>query len=167
MDVSVEIEGLKELDEQLLALTAVVARKQVYSALSFGLTPMLNDVRNRAAIADNDYDRYVKRSGKKIKYHNQPGVLRDSIRRWRINGLPDSYGVGIGIRRGKRKYKAFYWNFIEYGTATQAATPFIRPAFDAGKEKAVQRYMDKLRKNIDRVIAKQALEQPEIISEEG
>lgn len=168
MDVSVEIEGLQELEDQLKALTAVVARNQIYSAISFGLTPIVSEMRNNAPKAAAAYYRYSK-GGKKTgeRHLEQPGRLRSQVRRWRVKGLPDSYGVGVGIKKKSKEYVAFYWYFIEYGTAKQAAVPFIRPAFDAGKENAVQRYMDKLRKNIDRVIAKQALEQPEIISEEG
>lgn len=176
MEITIEFEGLKELDEQLLALTAVVARNQIYSALSFATTPMLREIRQNAPVADADYWRYLK-GGKKIgggkksaksRVLQTPGKLREQIRRWRVKDLPDSYGVGIGVKKKRSEYVAFYWYFIEYGGgADHPATPFIRPAFDAGKEKAVQRYMDKLRKNIDRVIAKQALEQPEIISEEG
>lgn len=175
MDITVEFEGLQELEEQLQALTAVVAKNQIYSAISYGLTPIVSEIRNNAPKAAAAYYRYSK-GGKKIgggrkseaeRHLEQPGRLRSQVRRWRVKGLPDSYGVGVGIKKKSKEYVAFYWYFIEYGTAKQAAVPFIRPAFDAGKEKAVERYMDKLRKNIDRVIAKQALEAAEIISEEG
>lgn len=33
---------------------------------------------------------------------------------------------------------AFYWTFIEFGTAKMAASPFLRPAFESRKEQAVK-----------------------------
>jgi HK97 gp10 family phage protein len=170
MDIEVHFEGLAELDEQLSKLSAAVAAKQVYGALSYATTPMMKKIKADAPKAAEAYFRYWKggkKTGKGSKSKKErrlitPGILKKSIRRWRVKGLPDSYGIGLGVKKAKLEYIPFYWYFIENGTSKYAATPFIRPAFDTGKEDAVKRYMDKLRINIDKVIAKQALENPDM-----
>ena len=40
-----------------------------------------------------------------------------------------------------------YWHFVEYGTPP---TPFLRPAFDKNVDLMVERFSDKLAKNIDK-----------------
>jgi len=49
---------------------------------------------------------------------------------------PGSFGLGelfaIGVRSGRKRSDArgaWYWRFVEFGTAHQQAKPFIRPAF--------------------------------------
>jgi HK97 gp10 family phage protein len=33
---------------------------------------------------------------------------------------------------------SFYWKFLEFGTNKMAARPFLRPAFEANKEGAIE-----------------------------
>ena len=46
--------------------------------------------------------------------------------------------------------KAFYWQFVEFGTRFMPSHPFIRPAYDAEKDGTVRRYGDRLAREIDR-----------------
>lgn len=41
--------------------------------------------------------------------------------------------------------KAFYAGWIEFGRKKQSARPFIRPAFDANKDRALDAFTNKLR----------------------
>jgi HK97 gp10 family phage protein len=59
-------------------------------------------------------------------------------------------------RRGGRKTKtkqaiAPHARFIEFGTTNAPAEPFLRPAFDAGKEEAMQKMVERLRVRIEAV----------------
>ncbi|MNP86751.1 hypothetical protein D3C76_1871820 [compost metagenome] len=47
---------------------------------------------------------------------------------------------------------AFYWKFIELGTAQQAATPFIRPSFDGALDAIEAAVKSRLAEGIDRAI---------------
>ena len=83
------------------------------------------------------------------------GTLRRSIRAMRIR--PPHYAATAIVRvRGltrkqigafKKKRGAggannpndpFYWRFVEFGTSTMGARPFLRPAFESKKEAAVR-----------------------------
>jgi len=46
----------------------------------------------------------------------------------------------------------FYAHFIEFGTAKMAAKPFMRPAFDTNKERAVEVMKTTLAKGIERAL---------------
>lgn len=43
---------------------------------------------------------------------------------------------------------AFYWQFFEFGTSKMAARPFLRPAFEAQKDAALQAMKQRLREKI-------------------
>ena len=45
---------------------------------------------------------------------------------------------------------AFYWRYVEFGTSKMTAKPFIRPAFEAKKEDAVEAIRTKLDERIQK-----------------
>jgi len=47
-------------------------------------------------------------------------------------------------KKGKTLPVAWYAHFVEFGTVTMPAEPFLRPAFDAGKEEAISALKAKL-----------------------
>lgn len=46
---------------------------------------------------------------------------------------------------------AYYWRFVEFGTSKMPARPFLRPAFESQKEKAVQVFSAVLKREVDRI----------------
>lgn len=57
----------------------------------------------------------------------------------------------IYVGRGtKQKIFPRYWHFIEKGTVKMQAVPFLRPAFDNNKDKAVERFKEKLGETINK-----------------
>lgn len=156
IETSVEIEGLEELTRKLRQLERLAKQKSlVYKAIFFATKPMLDDVKKRAPKAEAAYYRYFRGGGQKSRVLQTPGKLRKSIKRKRVK-LPDSVGVGIysaPIKHGgASKYSVFYWRFIEYGTPKMAAMPFIRPAYDAKKIEALDRFKQKYRDYVQAVI---------------
>lgn len=64
--------------------------------------------------------------------------------------------AGVHIRSSGKaggKNNAFYWRFVELGTSKMAQVPFIRPAFDAGEEKAAAAAFEKANQAIDKVLS--------------
>lgn len=53
--VEVRIEGLTELDEALAQFSEKVAKKSIYNALNYALTPMVKDVKQRATVAEKTH----------------------------------------------------------------------------------------------------------------
>lgn len=165
---TVEIQGMKELEEALLELGNSVAGKVLYSSLMAASTPMWKMARALAPIADKPYYRYWKggkvigknADGTKIRSAKQrkliqPGNLRKNITRLRVRDAdpdhPSAAQVGIRVRRD-----GFYGRFFEFGASNVAAQPFMRPAFDSKKEEALVIIKEKLALNIEKARAKAA-----------
>lgn len=151
---SIEVQGLNELDAQLERLDNEMSGKALFSALNVALTPVVKEAKARASVAPEPH--YMTVNGKKVVV--QPGLLESSIRKRR---LPKSEHVGefaegavMGVLIGKgTKQKLYprYWHFIELGTSKMQAAPFIRPSFDHNVDNMVNRFADKLSKNIDKL----------------
>lgn len=47
---------------------------------------------------------------------------------------------------------AYYWRFVEFGTAKMSPRPFLRPAFENNKEAAVDAIVDQLKKGLDQSV---------------
>lgn len=80
----------------------------------------------------------------------------------------------VGVKRGKKAYantkrnrgrgrvgktynvdgNAYYWRFLEFGTAKLRPRPFLRPAFEANKEAAVNAIVTGIDKAITRIAKK-------------
>ena len=164
IDSTCDIEGLDDLAQQLSRLVNEAAgKKQVRAALMAGSLPMLKKIRNRAPKAGQSYYRYYRGSARQRAAGNaqasrkavQPGGLRKAIARKR---LKTASGVAVGIYI---KPKGFYWRFFEYGTPRMAAVPFIRNSFDEDAPIAVATFKSRLRDNIEKIKARQALAQAE------
>ncbi len=65
----------------------------------------------------------------------------------------------VGVRSGRRERKknrdAYYWRYIEFGTAHIAAHPFMRPAFESKKLAAVEAIRARIAARIKRWEKKQ------------
>lgn len=151
---SIEINGLDELDAKLAELDNELSGKALFSALNVALTPVVKEAKQRALVAPEPHT-MTKKGGQKVLV--QPGLLSSAIRKKR---LPKSEHTGefaqgavMGVYVGKgTKQKEFpnYWHIPEYGSVKQPATPYLRPAFDHNVDLMIERFSDKLAKNIDK-----------------
>jgi HK97 gp10 family phage protein len=143
--LTVHVEGLRELGEAMRKLSSDVALKISHQAV--------------AAAAQ-----VIKKRAKR-NIESSPSVdtgsLRDAVIVKRIpksqTQLTSEYIVtirGRGKRARKSKTKqsiAPHAHFVEFGTVHMPAEPFLRPAFDAGKEEAMQKMVDRLKARIEQV----------------
>ncbi|MDP9991967.1 HK97 gp10 family phage protein [Variovorax boronicumulans] len=134
--VTVKVEGLRELGERMKSLS--------------------EDVNNRIARAATAAGAVVIRNAAQAKVPVDTGNLKKNII---VKRLPKGESAGltsehiVTVRKGKltKKQKstglkdAYYGQFIEFGTVKAPARPFLRPAFDQNKEKAV----DAIKSRID------------------
>ena len=120
------------------------------------------------------------RESAKAKAPVRSGFLREQIvamrsREPRRHGASEMYSVGIkggarrkyantkrNVRKGRagEEYQtagnAYYWRFIEFGTARMPARPFLRPAFESNKDAALNAIVEELNKGLDRITRKLA-----------
>ena len=91
----------------------------------------------------------------KAKVPKRSGQLRRGIIMRTARGRRNEIRVIVGLRGGKRSQGgAFYGIFLEFGTRFIRARPFIRPAFDEGKDEASRTVIDRLWAEIARELNK-------------
>lgn len=126
----VRIEGLKELGRAIEQLDTKIQKRILRSATAAGARVIAKEAKANAP--------------------EDTGNLKKNIRTKNIK--PDKLGKQesvVGVRvKGKTKDSAFYWRFVEFGTAKMPAKPFLRPAFESKKVEAAQKMKDQLNKRI-------------------
>ena len=126
MSIDFRIEGLEHLESQFDRLAETSKKKVMMKALNAGIAPIKKEAKANAPV--------------------DKGVLKSQIRskQMRLTAKP---AVGIYVSG-----KAFYWYFIENGTSKMAAAPFLRPAADSKHEEAVDKFKEKWKVEIDKVL---------------
>lgn len=153
---SIRVEGLAETAARLRALPAELGSKgggPIRSAL-FQSAKLLREAAKAAAPV---------RTG-----NLQQNIIAYRSRNPRSEGATEKYS--IGMRKGTRRYAnnprnrrkgralqtfktagaAYYGRFLELGTAKMAPRPFLRPAFEANKEQAVEVFRRKFLEAVER-----------------
>jgi HK97 gp10 family phage protein len=123
MDSDISVLGLKELQDQLDQLPALVERKLLRGALRAGQQVVADYAKSRAPVGEPSAE-------SKRLYGSAAGDLRDSIRvSAKARGGTVTATVTAGPRKGEKK--AFYAHWVEYGTAAHviAATPGLALMF--------------------------------------
>jgi len=148
-----KVEGLKELQNALNQLPKQIQGRPLRSAVSFAAKEIAEKVKDR------------------VGTFSDTGTLEDAIYRYRSrrHSTTGRETFFVGVRQGKKEYKntvknrrfgrvgktyktqgeAYYWRFLEFGTAKMAAKPFLRPVFDANKKSAVDIIKERLGKSIE------------------
>ncbi len=142
MDLSVKIEGLQELEQQLRELggnNGIAGAKVLRSAMMSASLPMFRQIQRTAPISRGEPRKRQSKRGATVEI--RPGFLKHKIRRPSyINktGHGNRNISGSGLVKVRIGGFAPYTHFVEYGTDygpkhpfTVAPQPFIRPAFDA------------------------------------
>jgi HK97 gp10 family phage protein len=149
--ITVQITGLKELQNALNQLPKEIQGRPLRSAVSAAAKVIVDDVKARVPVGET-------------------GNLKTAVYRYRSrrNSAIGRETFFVGIRQGKAQFKdtaynrrrgrvgksyktageAYYWRFLEFGTAKMQAKPFLRPAFEANKSRAVEVIKDRLGKSI-------------------
>ena len=153
-EITMEIEGLKELDALLRKLPERVAGNALAAAVASGARVIRDDAIARAPVDTGAMQAQI--YTKRVRASN--AFERTSI---------------VGVRGGKAKYannkrnrqqgragkeyanggKTYYWRFVEFGTSKMAAHPFLRPAFDAKQNEAVKAITERLDERIQKAVA--------------
>lgn len=145
----VKVAGLRQLGEAMKSMSADMRGKVGRAAANAGAQVIKKKAIALAPISDKPHQLGV-RKGEIV----QPGNLRKNII---VKRLPDTekslshqYIIGVRHGSGKAGKDAFYWKFLEFGTAKMAARPFMRPAFESSKTEAVDKIKSTLKQRIDK-----------------
>lgn len=139
MGASFTITGGKELADKLNELGEDIRKKVIRSAV----TAAAQVVKKRA-----------KEIAKTKGVEDTGAVIRNIAGKVEKQRSPDYVQINIGVRHGKPKKGAknqddpWYWWQHEFGNSKKAARPFIRPAFEESKEKALEVMTERVRQRL-------------------
>ncbi len=143
--VTAQVEGLRELEQQLRELTgetSIAGAKVIRSALMTASLPMYRQMQSTAPVSKDKEPRKRKsRRGGVVEI--RPGFLRYKTRRRSYinktgHGNRNISGNGlVKVRLGAFVPYALY---VEMGTENAPAQPFIRPAFDSLWQDTLSRF---------------------------
>lgn len=123
--MTIELVGYDKLERALKKLPGKIAGKVIRSATLAGAGVIRKEARSRVSVDD--------------------GVLKKSISSKIKDKSPTHVTYSVGPTN-----KAFYGTFIEFGTESITAKPFLRPAFDEKKDEAARKIEERLMKGIER-----------------
>lgn len=129
-----KVDGLRALEEELFKLKASTAKSNVRASMKKALEPMMAEAQRDAPVAD----------GKLKESFNI--TSRVAPRQGKISDLEMYMGPG-------RHPQAITQ---EFGTRFHPAQPFMRPAWDGGKEKLLTDFGDMLWERVNKAVARAA-----------
>jgi HK97 gp10 family phage protein len=139
MDVTVNVSGLKGLEDALVEFAPALVKKAFRAAAHAADEPIIATAKQLAPVM------------KEATKNRQPGELRDSITE-KITLTRTGVRAIVGPRRGKGESNQSpgTWGLMEeFGSIHNPPQPYLRPAFDARNVEAVDRFATVLRSAID------------------
>lgn len=116
---TIALRGADELAKALEDIGPALEKKILARAMRDAAKPILEDAKRRAPVLSGQLR-------KSIKIRSMKRVGKGRV------------GVIISTEKGFFKGETFYGAFHEFGTKNMPARPFIRPAFEANKARAVK-----------------------------
>lgn len=116
------------------------AEQGVRPAAQAGAQVFYEEVKQRVPVSAKAH-----KSGKKTY---NPGTLRKAI--YQAFADKESGDGRAMYRISFNKTHAFYGRFVEFGTSKMAAKPFIRPAYDAARAKALQAVQERMAEEVNK-----------------
>ena len=115
--MSIKVDGLADLEAQLLELGSAGAKRSVRKGLRAMSNVVRDEARRRAPV--------------------ETGLLQKSIRTADTGITATGWSFAVDVRD-----QAFYGRFLEYGTSKMAARPFMRPAAESAAAPAVEAFQE-------------------------
>jgi HK97 gp10 family phage protein len=133
MDITVNVEGLKGLEDALAEAGPKFARKAVRKGLNAAGDVMLEAVKARTPVA------------KEGTPQRRPGELRDAMtKKIKMKPKEEAGYVIIGAEYKKadgNQSPGVYDKFVEFGSVHNIAKPHMRPGFDEAKDAALAAFV--------------------------
>ena len=148
IDMNLDFSGLEDIARDLETLSRAENNKVLRDATRAGAEVLKEEV----------IDRAPERTGKLKK--NVIVVTRKGRNKGEITSGVHIRGVNLRTGNSDNTMKAtdprnaFYWRFVELGTANMPAHPFVRPAYDTREEEVAKVVFDRMNSAIDEVLSK-------------
>lgn len=120
------------------------AEKATRPAAQAGAQVFYDEVKQRVPVSAKPHST----KGKKQTF--TPGTLRKAI--YQAFADKESGDGRAMYRVSWNKTHAFYGRFVEFGTSKMAAKPFLRPAYDAARAKALKAVQERMAAEVKKAI---------------
>jgi len=126
--VTVKVEGLQELGMRMKSLSEDVNKRIARAATAAGAVVIRNSAQAKVPVDTGNLKKniIVKRLPKGESSLTSEHIV--TVRKGKLTAKQK----GSGLK------DAYYGQFVEFGTAKMPARPYLRPAFDQDKERAVE-----------------------------
>ena len=132
------VTGFAELRRALEELPDQIARKTLRKAVSSAAALVRDEAKSRAPVDTGEMRRDIMvKKGRGDRFKAVYEVFVRSGKKSRLAG-----------KRRNVQRDSFYWRFVEFGTSKMAARPFMRPAFEAKKDAAIDMVRDTIREGL-------------------
>jgi len=135
----VELIGDKKLRRKLQQLAGGAQRRIVRPAVSKALTPINRAAKRRCPVETGLLKRSI---GKKVKAYKWSGTV------W--GGVGPRVGYKKQMPDGSWRNPTKYAHLVELGTVGLAARPFLRPALDTNRQKAMGILATEIRRRLEK-----------------
>lgn len=119
-----------------LDIITKAAKEGARPAAQAGAQVFYEEVKQRVPVSAKAHST----KGKKQTF--TPGTLRRAV--YQAFADKESGDGKASYRISWNKSHAFYGRFVEFGTSRMAAKPFLRPAYDAARAKALQAVQERM-----------------------
>ncbi|AZI87186.1 MULTISPECIES: HK97-gp10 family putative phage morphogenesis protein [Kosakonia] len=144
---SLDFSGLLDLSEDLATLSKAENRKVMRDATRAGATIFKDEAVSRAPVKTGK----LKKNIVVLTQRERNGAISSGVH---IRGTNPRTGASDKTMKASDPRNAYYWRFIEMGTSTMPPVPFVRPAYEAREEDAVNAAFAEANAAIDRVLSK-------------
>ena len=132
--VTVKVEGLSDLGARMKGLSEDMNKRIARAATAAGAVVIRGAAQQKVAVDTGNLKKniIVKRIPAGEAQLTSEHIV--TVRQGKLTAK----------QKGSGLQDAFYGRFVEYGTVKMAARPFLRPAYDENKERAVQAIKDRI-----------------------
>lgn len=140
---NVEITGLKELQQELKALPKHIALDMTKEGLIKAGLILRDDARRRTPVRSGNLRKSIQLR-RKMRYRGKE-LLGVQVRSRRSKAFPGGYYAHL-VEKGHKLYRTTRWRkiFIKH----VPANPFMRPALEQGKGRAIDAAVQEVKKGI-------------------
>jgi HK97 gp10 family phage protein len=151
--VTVKVEGLQQLGEAMRELTEKMNKSIMRSAVRASTKPILTAARSKVSVDTGALKESIQI--RRSRRDSHPGYEQWIVGVFKISGGRYA-NTKANVRSGRVGKEFFidppthYGTFIEYGTVKMSPKPYLRPAFDEQKYKAVEIMKEKIKDGIEK-----------------
>lgn len=136
---TVRVEGLRELGEAMRELGTEVSEKIAHAMVSKAARMVRDEAKKAAPVRTGFMKQNIIVKKMRKSETDLTSEYRMGVRKYKVKYADTRFNVRKG--RAGAYYgvdDAYYWRYLEFGTVKMAPRPFMRPAFENNRMRAVE-----------------------------